>query len=109
MTDPDPFFGPLFFRAMSLVHLRPAEMHLSQGSVLEHFTLRFRHASQGRRDSGVAGPAPLSSMDSAIHETLDCKEAAAQAPEFEDRSTNAVVISLSVRTKLCQLPCACPC
>lgn len=50
MTEPDPFFGPLFLRAMSLVHLSPAETHRSQGSSLLHLTFLFLHASQGKRD-----------------------------------------------------------
>ena len=57
ITEPDPRFGPLFLRTISLVHLRPADTHLSQGLVLEHRTLRLRHASHGRRESGVAGKA----------------------------------------------------
>lgn len=28
MTDPDPFLGPLFFRAISLVHVRRLWVHL---------------------------------------------------------------------------------
>jgi hypothetical protein len=70
ITDPDPFLGPLFFRAMSLVHLSPAATQRSQGSAFEHRTFLRRQASQGRSLSNVAGPLVWSSDGSAMHETL---------------------------------------
>ena len=71
ITEPDPFFGPLFFRAISLVHLRPDDTHLRHGSVFSHFTLRRLQASQGRSRSGVAGSPAWSSLDCAIERYHD--------------------------------------
>ena len=67
MTEPEPFLGPLFFLAMSLVHLKPADRHRSQGSDFEHLTFLRRQASHGRRESIAAPVAAKSSGDSAIH------------------------------------------
>lgn len=66
MTEPEPFLGPLFFRAMSLVHLRPADRHRSQGSDFEHLTFLRRQASQGRSESRLAAGPACSSEESAI-------------------------------------------
>lgn len=47
MTEPEPFLGPRFLRAISLVHVSCDERHRLHDSTPSHLTFRRRHWSQG--------------------------------------------------------------